>query len=130
MSEYKRLTRKNEKGEWIAEVGHYEIYIDHEAHANVMHGDIIDCLAELEDMAEKVGKHSLPVGIGNIVYYAYHDGDYAELIITQIAFEKSRIFFTAKDCSGFHRGFTLSDFGSRIFLTEEEAQKKSEEWRR
>lgn len=132
MNEYKRLTRQNAKGEWVAEAGHFCVYHDDKSPsaADMMHGDIVNRLAELEGMTEKIGEYSLPVGIGGIVYYVYHDGGYTEVKIKEISFKELGVAFWGKSDSGVQIGFILSDFGSCVFLTEEEAQKKSEEWSR
>ena len=52
MSEYKRTTKKDEKGRWVTEVGFYGIYLDNEVHTDMIYGDVIDRLAELENKIE------------------------------------------------------------------------------
>lgn len=130
MREYKRLTRKDEKGRWVAEAGSYGIYLDNKAKADMMHGELISRFAELENMIEKIGKYSLPVGIGDIVYYVHRRGGYTELKIQEISFERLGVSFFGKSDSDGSIGFILSDFGSCVFPTEKEAQRKSEEWSR
>lgn len=129
---YKRLTRKDEKGRWVAEAGFYGIYLDsvQPKGNDMIYGDLVDRLAELENMMEKIGEDSLPFGIGDIVYYVYHDGGYTEVKIKKISFEKFRVGFWGKSDSGVQIEFDLFNFGSCVFLTEEEAQRKSEEWSR
>ena len=60
MSEYKRLTRKDEKGRWVAEAGHYGIHLDNDLHANIIHGELVNRLAELEDKIERGELVALP----------------------------------------------------------------------
>lgn len=54
MSEYKRLTRKDGKGNWVAEAGHYGVYLDSEVSGatDMIYGDIVNRLAELENKIE------------------------------------------------------------------------------
>lgn len=132
MNEYKRLTRQNAKGEWVANAGHYGVYLDPETHADMIYGDIVNRLAELENTTEKTGRYNFPVGINDYVYYVYHDGGYTELKICGIAFSKlgCGVSFFGISASNSSEEFMLSDFGVCVFLTEEEAQKKSEEWSR
>ena len=54
MSEYKRLTRKDEKGRWVAEAGFYGIYLDNvqPKGKDMVYGELIDRLAELENKIE------------------------------------------------------------------------------
>ena len=52
MSEYKRLTRKDEKGRWVAKAGFYGVYLDDNTNTDMMHGELVDRLSELEDKIE------------------------------------------------------------------------------
>ena len=122
MDEYKRLTRIDDKGRWVAEAGHYGVYLDSETHADMMHGDIVNRLAELENMTEKIGEYSLPVGIGDTVYYV-------ALKICKIIFSENNVSFIGRN-DWREMEFYISAFETNVVLTEEEAKKKSEEWSR
>lgn len=132
MNKNKRLTRKDEKGRWVADAGHFCVYHDDKlpSAADMMYGNIVDRLAELEDMTEKIGEHSLPVGIGDTVYYVYFYGGYIELKICRIIFSKFGVSFVGRSDSGRETEFFISAFETNVVFTEEEAQKKSEEWSR
>ncbi len=54
MSEYKRLTWKDEKGRWVAEAGFYGIYLDNvqPKRKDMIYGDVVNRLAELENKIE------------------------------------------------------------------------------
>ena len=62
MSEYKRLTRKDENGRWVAEAGFYGIYLDNVQPKckDMIYGDVINRLAELEDKIESGELAELP----------------------------------------------------------------------
>lgn len=69
MSEYRRLTRKDDKDRWVAEAGHYGIYLDNvlPKRKNMIYGDLVDRLAELENKIESGELVELPkkVFLGN-----------------------------------------------------------------
>ena len=102
MSEYKRLTRKDDKGRWVAEAGRYGVYLDSETHADMMHGNIVDRLAELENKIESGELVELPkkVFLGNDKFagdeyvvitakcYLFDDGQEADDFIEK---EKARL---------------------------------------
>ena len=54
MNEYKRLTRKDEKGRWVAEAGFYGIYLDNiqPEGKDMIYGDVVNRLADLENKIE------------------------------------------------------------------------------
>lgn len=62
MSEYKRLTRKDEKGRWVAEAGFYGVYLDNvqPKGKDMIYGDAINRLAKLEDKIESGELLELP----------------------------------------------------------------------
>lgn len=80
MSEYKRLTRKDQKGRWIADANHFGLYIDTTGQTRygdveVVYGDVINRLAELENKIESGELVELPKkeflgknGIGENIY--------------------------------------------------------------
>ena len=104
MSEYKRLTRKDEKGRWVAESGHFGVYLDDKSPsaADVMYGDIVNRLAELENKIERGELVELPkkVFLGNDKFagaeyvvitakcYLFDDGQEADEFLEK---EKARL---------------------------------------
>ena len=67
MSEYERLTRKDKKGRWVAEIGFFGMYLKSDvsdtgeiSYTNLMYGKLIDRLAELEDKIESGELVELP----------------------------------------------------------------------
>ena len=102
MNEYKRLTRQNAKGEWVANAGHYGVYLDPETHADMIYGDIVNRLAELENKIESGELVELPkkVFLGNDKFagaeyvvitakcYLFDDGQEADEFLEK---EKARL---------------------------------------
>lgn len=130
MSEYKRITSMGPKGRCVAEAGFYGVYLDCDNKRDMIFGDLVDRLSELEDMTEKIGKHCLPVGIGDIVYYVCFYGGYIELQISKIIFSQNDVAFVGKSASEREIMFYLSAFDTNVVRTESEAQKLSEAWSR
>ncbi len=131
MNSYKRLTKKDEKGRWVAEAGFYGVYLDNiqPEGKDMIYGDVVDRLAEHEDMVEKIGNRLLPVWIDDHVYSIYYGGGSIALKITQIIFGKHGVMFIGVSDSGEYRELLLCEFGISIFLTEEEAMRKYEKRR-
>ncbi len=69
MSEYKRMTKKDDKGRWVANAGHFCVYHDDKSPsvADMMFGEIVNRLAELENKIESGDLVELPkkVFLGN-----------------------------------------------------------------
>ena len=62
MRDYIRLTKKDDKGRWVAEAGHFCVIHDDKSPtaADMMFGDIVNRLAELENKIESDELVELP----------------------------------------------------------------------
>ena len=112
-----RLTYRTIKGEAIGNSSVADI------------GDILEKLAEYEDLEEQGLLLRLPCKIGDVVYAVTRDF-ISEYTICSIEAYNDGFFFCWKCKKGIYinlRGFTNYQIGEAVFLTKEEAEQKLKE---
>ena len=95
-----------------------------EAKSNVMIRQVLDKLAEYENLEEQGLLLRLPVPIGTTVYpLANGTEEYIKTTITRYEIFEDSIWFTFAN----GLGGNIEDFGKYVFLTQEEAEQKLKE---
>ena len=107
MSEYKRLTTKDEEGNW-------QVWEDDYSHPFEALQVAIDRLAEFEDKIEQGTLIELPCKVGDTVYLIEMDWD-----------EDCKSFYYITETDFMFQ--YLDYFGAYCFLTREEAEKRLKE---
>ena len=99
-----------------------------EAKSNVTIRQVLDKLAEYENLEEQGLLLRLPVPIGTTVYYQFEPlakgtEEYIKTTITRYEIFEDSIWFTFAN----GLGGNIEDFGKYVFLTQEEAEQKLKE---
>lgn len=90
-----------------------------EYYGDLYGGEVINKLAEYEDLEEKGLLIKLPCKVGDTVWVIYANGDLSEQKVEYI----SKNIHSKEWNIGFHIGqIPFSNFGKTVFLTEEEAE--------
>lgn len=112
MNEYKRLTQKDDKGRWAAEAGHFCVYHDDKSPcaADMMHGDIVNRLAELENKIESGELVELPrkskvyINDGDLKYRVVYLGIDKEIHSTFFEYERQADSFVEEEKARMRKG--------------------------
>ena len=113
-----RLTLRNKEGQACTKFG-------------VKYFDLLDKLAEYEDLEEQGLILKLPCKVGDTVYLVqkYHKPSLYELKVIDIILRDNEFYFDLVDICDEECSTPIStdDFGKCVFLTREEAEKKLSE---
>ena len=124
MMKYKRLTTKDEEGNWT-------IWEDDYSHPFEALQVAIERLAELEDDLESGKIIRLPCKAGDTVYWLFTTNiqqEIYECYVTEFIYtSKGLNICLSKKCLTGYAYFTLKDIGKTVFLTREEAEKRLKE---
>ena len=129
---YKRLTKKFENGYVIADCSTCPSCNKCDDRTHYCQTTIKERLAELEDELENGKVVRLPCKVGDAVYkilYVFGDRKIVQFKVSKISIdEKEILIFFRKSKKGWQEWCTKPQhFGSNVFLTREEAEKRLKE---
>ena len=95
-----------------------------ESKSNVTIKEVIDKLAEYENLEEQGLLRRLPCKVGDIVYVP-HRGHIQEMIVIMVSWDGTGCFFSWRLNSGIYPnldGFSECEIGKTVFMTPEEVE--------
>ena len=133
--EYKRLTRRNIDGTTWVKCASCDIQDKCDFTKESCCNELQDRLAELEDKIEQGTLIELPCKVGDTVYcidgFCDDSFDIVERVVRSFVLYEEKSYFTAGkklgDCSWYTRTYDIKTFGTTVFLTREEAEKRLKE---